>query len=90
MGYHVLPSIRDYWSTEPDLGVLYISNVMSLKRFEEIVSNCLAVDSKHEVEQKVQDSREKKKNTLSSCDSSLQQIHGGSGHHEPKKSNLLI
>ena len=36
MGYHVLPSLRDYWSTDPDLGVPYIANVMCLKRFEEI------------------------------------------------------
>ena len=36
MGYHVLPSIRDYWSTEPDLAVPYIANIMPRKRFEEI------------------------------------------------------
>ena len=36
MGYHVLPYIRDYWSSEQDLGVPYIANVMTLKRFEEI------------------------------------------------------
>lgn len=36
MGYHTLPSLRDYWSTEPDLGVPFISNVMNLKRFEEL------------------------------------------------------
>ena len=33
MGYHVLPALRDYWSTDPDLGVPYIANVMSSKRF---------------------------------------------------------
>lgn len=27
MGYHTLPSLRDYWSTEPDMAVPYISNV---------------------------------------------------------------
>ena len=36
MGYHVLPSIRDYWSTEPDLAVPFIANIMPRKRFEEI------------------------------------------------------
>ena len=36
MGYHALPALRDYWSTDPDLGVPYIANVMSLKMFEEI------------------------------------------------------
>jgi len=36
MGYHVLPCIRDYWSSELDLRVPYIANVMTLKRFEEI------------------------------------------------------
>ena len=38
MGYHVLPSLRDYWSTESDLGVPYISNIMPLRRFEIIRS----------------------------------------------------
>ncbi|GBP93434.1 PiggyBac transposable element-derived protein 2 [Eumeta japonica] len=39
MGYHVLPSLRDYWSTEPDMGVPFISNVMPRARFEEIRRN---------------------------------------------------
>lgn len=39
MTYHVLPSIRDYWSTEPDMGVPFISNVMTRKRFEDIRQN---------------------------------------------------
>ena len=36
MGYHTLPSIRDYWSCDPTLGVPFISNIMPLKRFEEL------------------------------------------------------
>ena len=36
MSYHKLPSIRDYWSSDPDLGMLYIANVVPLKRFEEL------------------------------------------------------
>ena len=36
MGYHKLPSICDYWSSDPDLSVPYIANIMPLKRFEEI------------------------------------------------------
>lgn len=39
MGYHILPSFRSYWSTEPDMGVPYISQVMPLHRFEEIRRN---------------------------------------------------
>lgn len=39
MGYHILPSIRDYWSTEPDMGVPYISNIMPRTRFEDIRRN---------------------------------------------------
>lgn len=39
MGYHVLPSLRNYWSTEPDMGVPYIASVMPLARFEEIRRN---------------------------------------------------
>lgn len=34
MSYHKLPSIRDYWSTEPDLHVSVVANVMPRKRFE--------------------------------------------------------
>lgn len=39
MSYHIVPKIRDYWSTEPDLGVPYIMNVMTRARFFEIRSN---------------------------------------------------
>lgn len=39
MGYHILPSLRDYWSTEPDMAVPFISNVMPRARFEEIRRN---------------------------------------------------
>ena len=35
VGYHVLPSVRDYWSSDPDLSVPFISNGMPRKRFEE-------------------------------------------------------
>ena len=35
MEYHRLPCIGDYWSSEPDLGVPYIANVMPRQRFEE-------------------------------------------------------
>jgi hypothetical protein len=38
MGYHVLPSIRDYWSTQPDLQVPYVANTMPRARFETIRS----------------------------------------------------
>lgn len=38
MGYHVLPSIRDYWSTQPDLQVPFVSNTMTRTRFETIRS----------------------------------------------------
>ena len=39
MGYHTLPALRDYWSTDPDLGVPYLANGMCFKRFEEIRRN---------------------------------------------------
>lgn len=39
MGYHVLPTMRSYWSTEPDMGVPYIASVMPLSRFEELRRN---------------------------------------------------
>ena len=38
MGYHRLPSIRDYWSTQPCLQGPYVSNVMPRKRFEQILA----------------------------------------------------
>lgn len=40
MGYHKLPSTRNYWSTEEDLMVPFVYNVMSLKRFE-LIKRCL-------------------------------------------------
>ncbi|XP_039958877.1 piggyBac transposable element-derived protein 3-like [Bactrocera tryoni] len=39
MGYHILPSLRDYWSTEPDMAVQFISNVMPRAPFEDIRRN---------------------------------------------------
>lgn len=36
MGIHQLPRIRDYWSTDPVLGVEAISNVMTRERFKKI------------------------------------------------------
>ncbi|XP_028659115.1 piggyBac transposable element-derived protein 2-like [Erpetoichthys calabaricus] len=36
MSYHVLPSLRSYWSTQPDMAVPYIAQVMPLQRFEAV------------------------------------------------------
>ena len=38
MGYHVLPTLRDDWSTEPDLQLPYVANVMPRNRFAVIRS----------------------------------------------------
>lgn len=39
MSYHVLPTLRNYWSTDEDMGVPFISNVMPRTRFEQIRQN---------------------------------------------------
>lgn len=39
MSYHVLPTIRNYWSTDEDMGVPFIANVMPRSRFELIRQN---------------------------------------------------
>lgn len=39
MGYVVMPSWKDYWSTSPDLGSLLVINTMSRSRFENILNN---------------------------------------------------
>lgn len=39
MSYHVLPTIRNYWSTEEDMGVPFIANIMPRTRFEQIRQN---------------------------------------------------
>ncbi|XP_054706541.1 uncharacterized protein LOC129216352 [Uloborus diversus] len=36
MGYHVLPNLRDYWSTDEDLRVSLIARTMTYERFTEI------------------------------------------------------
>lgn len=36
MGYHRLPSMRDYWSADTDLSVPFVASVMSRERFEMI------------------------------------------------------
>ena len=35
-GYHILPQTSNYWSTQPDLGVLAVCKVMTRNRFTEI------------------------------------------------------
>ena len=39
MGYHSLPSIQHYWSSNADLGVVPIQNAMSRDRYQAILSN---------------------------------------------------
>lgn len=39
MGYHVLPSWKDYWSSSPDLGVKFVSDAMSRNTFQKILQN---------------------------------------------------
>lgn len=36
MGYHSVPSYKDYWSTAPDLGVKFVSNAMPRDTFGKI------------------------------------------------------
>lgn len=48
MGYHVLPTFRSYWSSDPDMGVPFIANVMPLNRFEEIRRNLHFSDNNNE------------------------------------------
>lgn len=37
MGYHELPYYKGFWSTSPDLGVKFISEIMSPSIFEKNV-----------------------------------------------------
>ena len=39
MGYHKLPSWVDYWKTDQDLGIPFVSDVMSRNRFGHILWN---------------------------------------------------
>lgn len=39
MGYVVMPSWKDYWSTSPDLGSQLVTDTMSRNRFEIILNN---------------------------------------------------
>ena len=45
MGYHTLPSIRDYWSRDLGLGVKVVSDVMLRDRFFEIRAALHFVDN---------------------------------------------
>uniref|UniRef100_A0A2S2QWY0 PiggyBac transposable element-derived protein 3 n=1 Tax=Sipha flava TaxID=143950 RepID=A0A2S2QWY0_9HEMI len=46
MGYHNIPSYKNYWSTSPDLGVKLISNAMPRNTFEKILVNLHCNDNK--------------------------------------------
>ena len=39
MGYHELPSWKNYWNTDPDLSVPFVSSVMPHNRFLQLLSN---------------------------------------------------
>ncbi|XP_060803721.1 piggyBac transposable element-derived protein 3-like [Amyelois transitella] len=39
MSYHVLPTIRNYWSTDEDMSVPFVANVMPRTKFEQIRQN---------------------------------------------------
>ncbi|GFQ96506.1 chimeric ERCC6-PGBD3 protein [Trichonephila clavata] len=48
MSYHVLPTVRHYWSTDEDMGVSFIANVMPRKRFEQIRQNLHFCDNEYQ------------------------------------------
>ena len=45
-GYHKLPAVRDYWSTDPDLGVPTVHEAMRRDRYFGILSNLHTNDNK--------------------------------------------
>ena len=45
MSYHKLPSVKDYWSEEPDLGVKFAADVMPRNRFYAIKKSLHFVDN---------------------------------------------
>ena len=46
-GYHTLPQTSNYWSTQPDLGVPAVYNVMTKNRFIEIKRYLHLADNQH-------------------------------------------
>jgi len=46
MGYHKLPSYRNYWSKDPNFNVPIVSEAMSRNLFSKILSNIHLVDNK--------------------------------------------
>ena len=46
-GYHTLPQTSNYWSTQPDLGVPAVYNVMTRNRFTEIKKYLHLADNQH-------------------------------------------
>ena len=50
-GYHKVPSERDYWSSEEDLGVPIIQRAMSIKRNEIVNNNKEWIESRKQIAQ---------------------------------------
>ena len=46
-GYHTLPQMSNYWSTQPDLGVPAVYNVITRNRFTEIKKYLHLADNQH-------------------------------------------
>lgn len=47
MGYHKLPAMRDYWSSDPDMGIKFVQKLMPRQRFEEILTNLHFTDNEN-------------------------------------------
>jgi len=47
MGYHKLPAMRDYWSSDSDMGIEFVQKLMPRQRFEEILRNLHFTDNEN-------------------------------------------
>lgn len=47
MGYHKLPAMRDYWSADPEMGIKFVQNLMTRKRFEALMQALHFVDNEN-------------------------------------------
>lgn len=89
MGYHKLPSWKDYWSTSEDFCLPIIGKTMSRNRFDEILSN-LHVNDNAKIPKDNKDRLYKLRPMIDGLNNKFQQLYHGTRQLSVDESMILF
>ena len=89
MGYHKLPSWVDYWKTDQDLGIPFVSDVMSRNRFGHILWN-LHVNDNAQIPQNNTDKLYKLRPLIASLNDNFLKLYDSSRYLSIDESMILF